>query len=276
MVSFERAPATRRAGPAPQGLRPARPKRSDATPARPVCYLPIDELEASGHLTPGTPKNALTEQYRRIKRPLLRNLDEAPAAGANGQAGANVIMVTSSVEGEGKTYTAINLAISLAMERDRTVLLVDADVIKGSASRRLGLAEDAPGLIELLIDDRLDAGELITPTDVPDLRVLPAGGDDERATELLSSGAMSALMKELSTRYADRIIVLDCPPMLAATEASAIAAHVGQVVFVVAEGETAQHDVDEALGRFDAGRYVGVLMNKVRGGVNKAYKYGYA
>lgn len=229
--------------------------------------LPLERLAAAGFVTPDVTKSRLTEEFRRVKRPILRRMAGEATAGGH----PNIIMVTSSVTGEGKTYTAINLAMSLAAERERTVLLVDADVIKGSAGMELGIDRERPGLTDLLNGD-LELHDVILGTDVPDLRFLPAGTPNDDATELLSSERMRRVVDELAERYADRIVLLDCPPMLQTNEANVIAEYAGQVVFVVAGEETAQRLVVEALGHFDEEKPVGVLLNKAS---NVASRYGY-
>ena len=251
------------------------PARARVVPADPVgadrvVALPLRDLAARGFLTPDAPKGRLSEEFRRVKRPILRSIADAAETDAH----RNVVMITSSVAGEGKTYTAINLAMSLAAERKRTVLLVDADVLKGSAGAVLGIDGDRPGLIDVLDDEHLDIADVMLATDVPNLRVVPAGRRDEHTTELLSSPRMSDLIDELARRYGDRIIVLDCPPMLQTNEANVIADHAGQVVFVVAGEETDQRLVLEAMNRFDEDKSVGVLLNKASGN-SAAYGYDY-
>ena len=236
-----------------------------------VVALPLERLAAEGFITPGIAKGRLSEEFRRVKRPVLRAIADSAATGGH----RNVVMITSSVTGEGKTYTAVNLAMSLAMERERTVLLVDADVLKGSAGRVLGVERDRPGLTDVLSDERIDIADVMLVTDVPDLRFVPAGRRDEQTTELLSSPRMRELIAELSRRYSDRIIVLDCPPMLETNEANVIAEHAGQVIFVVAGEETDQRLVLEATRRFDEDQSVGVLLNKASGnGATYDYVYG--
>ena len=235
----------------------------------PIFKLPLQALLNDGFLVPDTPKGRITEEYRRVKRPLLKNLrkDIRPE-------NSNIVMVTSSISGEGKTYTAINLAMSFALERDRTVLLVDGDVLKGSAGKVLGVDQNAPGLTDLLSGDCGDIGDAILTTDVPSLSIVPSGNVHDFANELLSSKGMSDCMNELSERYNDRIIVIDSPPILQTNEANTIAEHAGQVVFVVAEADTPQKTVTQALGHFDKDKYVGILINK-SASAGKTYAYGY-
>jgi protein-tyrosine kinase len=171
-------------------------------------------------------------------------------------------MVTSAIAGEGKTFCAINLAISIALERDRTVLLVDADVAKPSVSRALGLHTEG-GLMEVLLDRHVDLGDLLWKTDIGALTVLPAGTAHQHATELLASDAMGALLREMAERYHDRIVVFDSPPLLAASEAGALASQVGQIVVVVEAGKTSEAALKHALERIDPQKVTGLLLNKV-------------
>lgn len=260
--------------PQPRVARPvAQASGSRRTPEKrsgpPQIKLDFGALARGGYLTPETPKGHLTEQYRRIKRPLLANLQTAQ------QGSSNVVVVTSSIPGEGKTYTAINLAMSLALERDKTVLLLDADVIKRSASQILNGNAGIFGLTDVLDTRQSNVADAIRSTNVADLRFMASGSTTERSTELLSSHRMRDVMKELRERYPDRLIVVDSPPMLAANEASAMADYAGQVVFVVREGSTPQADVKKALAMLPPDQYVGIVLNRSRSQISKAYKYGY-
>jgi protein-tyrosine kinase len=215
-------------------------------------------LHTLGLITPDAQRTPLAESFRRIKRQILANIAK-PKLGAPP---ANLVLVTSAVAGEGKTFCATNLAISMALERDRTVLLVDADVAKPSVPRALGLHAEG-GLMEVLLDRHVDLGEMLWKTDIGGLTVLAAGKAHQHATELLASEAMGGLLREMAERYQDRIIVFDSPPLLAASEAGALASQVGQIVVVVEAGKTSEAVLKHALGRIDASRVTGLLLNKV-------------
>ncbi len=222
--------------------------------------LNLAALTAQGYLTPLASRSRLAEEVRVLKRPLLENAHGRSAAPIRRP---NLIMVTSSVPGEGKTFTAINLALSMAMEVDSTVLLVDADVALPAVAERLGLPS-APGLLDLLTQPDLDVSEAIVRTNIERLSVLPAGNRHARATELLSSAAMDRLLDEMAGRYQDRIVVFDSPPLLLSAEARALAAQVGQVLVVVEADRTSETDVASALAVIENCPVVMTILNKTR------------
>ncbi|MBR9912432.1 MAG: tyrosine-protein kinase family protein [Gammaproteobacteria bacterium] len=240
--------------------------------------VPLAELEKLGMVSPNFPRNRIAEEYRTIKRPLLMNIE---AKGASAVKNANLIMVTSSLSGEGKTFSAVNLAISMAMEQDRTVLLVDADVTKASAARLLGIPDDRPGLSDVLEGSVKKFSDVLVHTNIPKLRVLPAGTLHEHATELLASENMKLLMRDMAERYPDRVIIFDSPPLLMTSEASVLANHMGQIMFVVAAEESAHEAAKEALGQLGKDKIVGLVLNKARAnpflgqGYGYGYRYGY-
>ena len=227
-------------------------------------------LQAKGMLVPAMAHSQMAEEYRLIKRPLLIN---AFPDADNGLERANLILVTSSVPGEGKTFTALNLALSIAMEREKTVLLVDADVGKPSISTLLGIGERA-GLIDLLEGKALRLPDILIRTDIPNLSILPAGGRHQHSTELLASLTMKRLANELSKRYPDRIVIFDSPPLLAATQAGVLAGLVGQVVLVIESEMTPQYIVQEAISKLELCKSVGCVLNKTKKGFGFTY-YGY-
>ncbi|MGZ8217002.1 XrtA-associated tyrosine autokinase [Methylomagnum sp.] len=231
-------------------------------------------LKSKGMLVPEMSSTQLAEEYRVIKRPLLMNAfpDED-----NGIERANLILVTSSVPGEGKTFTAMNLALSIAMERDKWVLLIDADVAKPSIGGLLGSSGEA-GLTDLLKDSNVRFSDVAFKTDIPNLTIMPAGRQDRNSTELLASDAMKRLVKELSARYDDRVVIFDSPPLLAATQGAVLASLVGQVVLVIEADTTPQYIVQESLSKLEACDVVGCVLNKTNQGLAfnyYAYFYGY-
>lgn len=245
------------------------PPRSGASSAT-VLEIPLAHLHSLGMVTHIAPRSEIAEDYRIIKRPLLMNM----AREGTGDT-VNLIMVTSALQGEGKTFSAINLAMSIAMEEDKTVLFVDADVAKASAGTLLGVSHDANGLIDVLENDAIDVGDVILPTNIRNLRVIPAGHIHERSTELLASENMRLIMRELCQRYPDRVVIFDSPPLLLASEAGVLANLMGQIVFVVAADETPQHAVKEALQRIGSDKIIGTVLNKTKSNPLSGYGYGY-
>jgi len=233
--------------------------------------IDLDALAAAGIVSPNAPRSQIADQYRVIKRPLISN---AMGRGATVIENGNLIMVTSSVPGEGKSFTAINLAISIAAELDNTVMLVDADVARPSILRVLGLSP-SPGLLDLLSGDSADLSTMLLKTNIDKLTILPSGTPHERATEMLASDAMTQLLNDMSKRYADRIIVFDSPPLLLTTESRVLATHMGQIVMVVQAEKTLRSDVQEALSTIEACPVKLMVLNQARSTMTGGYGYGY-
>ncbi|MEW5943469.1 MAG: XrtA-associated tyrosine autokinase [Pseudomonadota bacterium] len=223
--------------------------------------IDLAKLRLAGMITPNAEKTQIAEEFRLIKRPLLMN---AFGQGAVPIKNGNLVMVTSSFPGEGKSFCAINLAMSIAMEMDRTVLLVDADVAKPSIPEFLGFRAKK-GLMDVLLDDQLQLSDVLIKTNVEKLTILPAGRGHRHATELLASTAMNRLLAEMAQRYPDRIIIFDSPPLLITTEARVLATHMGQIVMVVEAERTPQEALKEALGQIESCDVVGLLLNKGNG-----------
>lgn len=220
--------------------------------------IDLESLKSRGFVTPDTPRSQIADEFRIIKRPIIRN-----AHGTSGVriAKGNLIMVTSALPREGKTFTAINLAMSLAMEVNTTVLLVDGDVAHPDLPNLLGVPT-APGLLDVLTRDDLDISDVLVRTNIDNLMVLPAGSQHRRATELLASEQMGSILRELAARYSDRLIIFDSPPLLATTEARVLATHMGQIVMVVAADSTRQQAVNLALSTIESCEMVMMMLNK--------------
>jgi protein-tyrosine kinase len=233
--------------------------------------ISLAALRAAGLLAPEDEGPQMEQQYRRIKRPLIVN---ASGRGAARLPNGHVIMVASAMPGEGKTFTAINLALSMSREKDVHVLLVDADVAKAHISRLFAVAE-APGLLDVLRDSQVDVESVILPTDVPNLSVLPAGSRSRETTELLASTRMEAVMSAIAQLDERRVAVVDSPPLLLTTESHAIAQVAGQVVMVVRAGETPQHAVLAALSYLGEHPVVSLVLNQCTVSVPANYYYGY-
>ena len=231
--------------------------------------LQEDRLAAGGFLTPNGGRTRQQEEYQQIKRRLLGNLVPGMAPTENPP---NLIMVTSSVPSEGKTFTSSNLAISIAMEIDHTVLAVDTDIVKSDMSGTFGL-RNRKGLFDLLGDPTLRMEDLLVRTSIPNLVVLPAGTHGKFSTEYLASGFMKELLAEMATRYPDRIVLFDSPPILATTTAAALAKLVGQLVLVVEAGKTKQETLREALMQIEGIPITGLILNKIKQSVAGGYGY---
>jgi len=250
----------------------AEPSTQSAPEASPTRRIAIDQngLREAGLLPPMHQSRQIAEQYRQIKRPLIANAVQGGGTLPN----AHVVMMASAMPQEGKTFTAINLAFSMAREKDINVLLVDGDTPKPQISHLFGAA-DSPGLLDVLEDGKLDVGSLILPTDVPGLALLPAGKRRENATELLASERMRALVTRLGERDPRRIVLLDSPPLMLTTESRALAAVAGQIVLVVRAAHTAQQTVLDALSYLE-GRSVALVLNQnMNAAPTGYYYYGY-
>jgi protein-tyrosine kinase len=259
--------ATPRAAP-PQA--PAAQATAGAAEQRLVLQIDPDTLRKAGYFPPIQQERELIEQYRHIKRPLVAR---ALGRGGNGRdPRASVIMVTSALPQEGKTFTTINLTRSFALEKDATVLLVDADVANPQATRVIG-ADGAPGLIDALGDDSIDVASLVLETNVPGVQVLPVGCATDLGAELIGSQRMGDLIDRLIEVAPNRIILLDSAPLLVTNEGKALIHVAGQVVLVVQAHSTPQHAVLEAAELFGEDQYVGVVLNQCEEAVGLGYGY---
>lgn len=235
--------------------------------------LDLKRMQEIGLVTAAGGRTMLVEDFRIIKRPLIKRAFTARGPDENP---GNLIMVTSSLPGEGKTFCSINLAMSIAMELDHTVLLVDADVARPSVLRTLGLPAQR-GLMDLLLDEKVDMADVMLRTNVDTLTILPAGTNSPRATELLASQTMTNFVHEIANRYPDRIVIFDSPPLLLTSEAHVLAGHMGQIVVVVEAERTTQHAVKESLRQLEGLPNVNLIYNKTRefpGTETYDYHYG--
>ena len=222
--------------------------------------LNLTKMRQYGIVTPDEGRTQIAEQFRVIKRPLLTN---AFNKGADMIKNGNLIMVTSALAGEGKSFCTVNLAMSIAMEMDRTVLLVDADVARPSMPKILGCGTER-GLLDILLDEKLDLADILIKTDIEKLTLLTAGRRHSHSTELLASQSMGALLKELAQRYADRVVIFDSPPLLLTSEARVLASQMGQIVLVVEAETTSQQTVKETLRQIESCDVVNLIYNKAR------------
>lgn len=243
-----------RPSPPREAVKPPAPR--GRTPARMVT-LDLARLERDGHVVSTQSRSLLSEEFRQIKRLLLKHTRSNEAVKNR----LVLIMVTSAMPGEGKTFAAINLAMSIANEIDKSVLLVDADVIRPDLLRRLGVEADI-GLLDLLTNPALSLDDVVLETNVPKLSLLPAGKRSNYSTELLASEAMEELLLSLAKDSSGRIVVFDAPPLLVTTEAKVLAMRVGQVVLIVEAGGTHRREVEQAFAAVEQCPNVSAILNK--------------
>jgi protein-tyrosine kinase len=230
------------------------------------------QLADLGYAVPEEDRTVLAAQYRVIKRPLV-----AQAFGrlANQVEDGNFVQVTSSVPGEGKTFTCLNLAMSIAQERDYSVLLVDADVLNPRLSQVFGLGA-ASGLLDYLADPARSAAAMAYPTDIPGLAVMSSGKPRENGAELLSGARMAAFVNEVVRRHPDLMVIVDSPPVLLTSESRILAESVGQIVVVVRAGHTLQDSARQCVEALPAQKPINFVLNRVSGRTaHGAYEYGY-
>ena len=259
-VARERTAAARRLEAAPE-----------AVPSGRVVRVDLDGLRAAGLLPPAHQEREIAQQYRQIKRPLINN---AQGRGVERLPEGNLLLVASAVPGEGKTFTALNLALSMRLEEDVTVLLVDGDVVNPRLSQILG-ADDARGLLDVIKDPALSLASAMLPTDVPGLSFLPAGHQDPNATELLASARMAEVAAQLAGQDTSRMVVFDSAPLLLTTESQALTQIAGQIVVVVRADLTPQHVVMDALDTLSESKSVSLVLNQSMKQPHAGYYYRY-
>ncbi len=237
-----------------------------------VKYVSIDwdDLDAKGFVSVKNSRKLINEEYRAIKRKVLKNAFGPLAKTLNN---ANVIMVTSAKPSEGKTFTAVNLALSIALEQDKTVLLVDADVLKPNVMPTLGL-ENQEGLMEYLLGEKSDVSEVMLKTELDKLRIIAAGRSHHLSAELLASENMIKTVNEFSSRYPDRVVIVDTPPLLGINETAILANLAGQAVIVVEESGSKLRDIKQATEQLNPDMAKGFVVNKSIHTQNDKY-YGY-
>lgn len=241
-----------------------------------IVHIDHERLRQQGLMPPEHQQRELAHQYRTLKRPLVRHAFEPVAGEAGpGTASRRSIMVSSALPGEGKTFTSINLAMSLSLEKDHSVLLVDGDIPKPHVSQTFGVAGE-PGLLDVLTDESLPIESVVLPTDVRGLSILPVGRRTETATELLASARMQQVIAELEQLDPQGLVVVDSPPILLTSEARVLASLFGQVVLVVQAGATPRQAVMDAIQIIGEGPRVGLVLNQALHEAKAGgYYYGY-
>lgn len=245
--------------PTGEGKDAVRPRAADWN--GPVQPLDRSRMAEEGFLVPGGPVSGLAEEFRIVKRELLARIrgDRGQQPIPNG----NVILVTSAHPGDGKTWCAINLALSLAAEGDLEVLLADADFAQPSVPQALGLSDDK-GLMDVLADLSLRVENMVIRTDLPALSVLPAGQSSSKDAEYLASSRAEDVIASLVSGRPDRVIIFDSPPLLAASAASVLASHVGQTLLVVRADRTTETALRDAADLLKGCPNIQLLLNGVK------------
>ena len=251
------------------------PEVPEATPNAPTTTgnIEIDlfKMEEKGFVSTSAKRRLINEEYRAIKRKIIDNAFGPLSKSLNN---SNIIMVTSSRPGEGKTFTAVNLALSIALEQDKTVLLVDADVLRPNVMRTLEL-QNQQGLMEYLLGEKSDIAQVMCQTNVPNLRIIPAGKSHHLSTELLASEKMYDVVQEFANRYPDRIVIVDTPPLLGINETAILANLAGQAIVVAEEQATKISDIQEAVSHLNPEMAIGFVVNKGQKINRKGTGYGY-
>ncbi|HTW69552.1 MAG TPA: P-loop NTPase [Acetobacteraceae bacterium] len=258
---------------------PITPHQQPTTDASPAAVRALDlppgpnsvdavALERAGMVDWSRTRSRVSEEFRLVQRQILRNAFAPP----NAEAGfTNLVMVTSARPGEGKSFTAINLAGSIARQGNNHVLLVDSDSKRDSICYPMGLA-DAPGLLDLAANPRLDPAPMIVHTPIEQLAILPIGRERERSPVLFSSSEMTRLIKNLGRRYADRLLVLDAPPCLSTSDPAVLASVVGQILFVVEAERTQRDEIEASLDLLQACPTIALVLNKQH--ISSRYTFG--
>ncbi len=222
-------------------------------------------MEDAGMVVARGRRDQAGEEFRILRQHILQSIGAMDGkADGPGAVCPNVVMVTSAKHGEGKSFTALNLANILAEGGDRPVVLIDADIGGNSLSRHFGL-ESRPGLLDLAVSPRQLANALAIPTEPDNLTFIPIGGgaDGDERSDLSSRQPVRALVERLATQFRDSILVIDSPACLSNSDPMELAAIVGQIVLVVEAGQTRRKDVEGALDLIDACPNISLVLNRM-------------
>ncbi len=232
--------------------------------------IDFDRLRGAGYLPEPGQERRFADYCHRIKRPLIDR-----ALGPGSAQDLRLILLSSALPGDGKTFITLNLALSMARERDISVLLIDGDLPKAQITRVLDLRDES-GLLDALKNDRLDVESLIFDTDVPNLEILPAGNASEGAAELVASARMRDIAARLITRNPRRVVLFDSPPLMVSSEARALVAIPGQIVLVARAGHTPRRAIADAVAQIDKKKLQGLVLNDAYVTAEHGYyDYGY-
>lgn len=237
---------------------------------KPIVQIEVERLQKEGRLPSAESSMQVEDELRRIKWPLLKAIQ-----GAEGvpPARSNVVLVTSALPGEGKTFTSLNLALSIVRDREMRVVLVDGDVAKPGLTPALGL-EGKPGLNDALEDTDRDISSVTYQTDVDGLFFVPAGRWHPHAPEFFAGSRMPRLIEALSRRVGHGVVIFDSPPLLATNEAQVATRFAGQVLVVVHAGETEQRAVIDAIALVDKDVPICAVLNRCQPSLLSRY-YGH-
>jgi protein-tyrosine kinase len=224
-------------------------------------------LERAGMFDWSQGRSRIAEEFRLAHRQLLR----AAFAPSAERGVANLVMVTSARPGEGKTFTALNLAGSVASQADHDVLLIDVDFKRESICKALGLA-DAAGVLDLAANPSLDPAEVILRTEMEHLSILPVGRERSRNSELVAGRDMTQVIQRLGRQYSNRLLILDATPCLSTSDPAAIAPAVGQILFVIEAERTQRDEVEASLDLIQTCPSILLLLNKMQ--VSNRYTFG--
>ncbi|KHK91154.1 P-loop NTPase family protein [Novosphingobium malaysiense] len=221
---------------------------------------PVDRehLREQGLIVPEGAVTGLLEEFRIVKRQIL--VQAADLRRQKAGAMAQRVLISSPHPGEGKTYCALNLALSIAAEKESEVLLVDADFAKPSILSALGMP-GGPGLMDALMDESIDVADCVLGTDIPGLWVLPAGDTSNHDSEYLASSRTARVLERLTEGAPHRIVIFDSPPALAASPAAELAKYVGQTIVIVRADNTGQGSLEDAISLLNACPNVQLLLN---------------
>ncbi|WP_027182958.1 AAA family ATPase [Desulfovibrio inopinatus] len=210
-------------------------------------------LEQNRILTPDS-SQAVKDAYDLLRTQILHRTKEK---------GWNTLMVTSAVSGEGKTITALNLALSMARQADQTALLVDANLRSPAVTGYLGLESESMGLSDYLLQDDVIVPDLLINPDVEKFVVLPAGRPLSGSTDVLGTPRMRHLVGDLKNRYPDRYVIYDCPHILSMPDSLVFASYVDAILVVVEANSTSRHHIESAMKQLEGRNIVGTVINKI-------------
>lgn len=244
-----------------QGYAPPPTFGAPPAPPRPRHVVNRQRLVDAGMILPDGGPTSQLEEFRIVKRQLLGQTEELRRMGSG--PASQRIMISSPHPAEGKTFCAVNLAMSIAAEKEAEVVLIDLDLARSSALDILGI-KNGPGLMDALVDPRIDVRRLVIPTDIQGLSVLPGGRPTNSDAEYLASSRAPRVLDMLTEGAPRRILIIDTPPALAAMFPAEVAKLVGQVVLVVLADKTSNNAVQDAASLLAGCPNIQLLLNAVQ------------